>query len=265
MKQMSDIFEKKISEQADDIHGVNTINWECSSWKYFSSVDDEQVMSPLHTRDKVYWDSVLCFGKMNENPQSHTVWENRLTWFKSSSEYRVMDRIDDEPMEFEWNIFPRFTTLQLCDKVQQFLSKMSEKPEKVTGRNIFMSMFNDISRGSKDNLKKCESNAQLVSLYAKKFGARQWSYPVECPQSRRRTGQNCLVDAVKIRRKHTPNFPIHESIVQKSAREQKWWKIVETPLCRPNNWNCCPHIFCKSTLSLRGNRRNVWRTWILSR
>ena len=39
-----------------------------------------------------------------------------------------------------------------------------------------MSMFNDISRGSKDKKKECESSAQLVSLYAKRFGAGQWSF-----------------------------------------------------------------------------------------
>ena len=39
-----------------------------------------------------------------------------------------------------------------------------------------MSMFNDISWGSKDNKKVCEANAQLVSLCAKKFGAGQWSF-----------------------------------------------------------------------------------------
>ena len=39
-----------------------------------------------------------------------------------------------------------------------------------------MSMFNDISWGSKDNEKECESSAQLVSLYAKRFSPRQWSF-----------------------------------------------------------------------------------------
>ena len=39
-----------------------------------------------------------------------------------------------------------------------------------------MSMFNDISWRSKDNKKECEANAQLVSLYAKKFGAGEWSF-----------------------------------------------------------------------------------------
>ena len=39
-----------------------------------------------------------------------------------------------------------------------------------------MSMFNDISWGSKDNKQECESNAQLVSLFPKRFGAGQWSF-----------------------------------------------------------------------------------------
>ena len=38
-----------------------------------------------------------------------------------------------------------------------------------------MSMFNDISWWSKDN-EKCESNAQLVSLFARRFGAGQRSF-----------------------------------------------------------------------------------------
>ena len=103
-------------------------------------------------------------------------WEDRLTWFKSSQEYRTLDGIDGEPMEFEWNIFPGFTTLQLSHKVQELLSRLSGTPEKFTGRIIFMSMFNDISWGSRDNEKECKSNAQLVSLFAKRFGAGQWSF-----------------------------------------------------------------------------------------
>ena len=39
-----------------------------------------------------------------------------------------------------------------------------------------MSMFNDISWGSKDNQKECESSAQLVSLCAKRFSPGQWSF-----------------------------------------------------------------------------------------
>ena len=55
--------------------------------------------------------------------------EDILTWFKNSSQYRTMDTIDGEPMEFEWNIFPGFTKLQLIDNVQEFVSKMSDPSE----------------------------------------------------------------------------------------------------------------------------------------
>ena len=129
-----------------------------------SLIGDEQVISLLHTTVYVFSESVLCRGKMNENPQSNIAWKDRLTWFKSSSEYRALDRIDGEPMEFEWNIFAGFTTLQLCHKVQELLSSLSGTPEKFTERIIFMSIVNDISWGSKDNKKDCESNAQHVSL-----------------------------------------------------------------------------------------------------
>ena len=145
MKQMFNISEKLTTEQSDEIYGVNPMNWEDSSWKHLSLIGDEEVISLSHAKVYVFSDSVLCLGKMNENPQSNIAWEDRLTWFKSSSEYRALDRIDGEPMEFEWNIFQGFNTLQLCHKVQELLSSLSVTPEKFTGRIIFMSMFNDMS------------------------------------------------------------------------------------------------------------------------
>ena len=126
-KQMFDISEKLIAEQSDEIYGVNTINWDDSAWKHLSLIGGEEVISLSHTKVYVFSDSVLCLGKMNETPQSNTVWEDKLRWFKSSSQYRALDRIDGEPMEFEWNIFPGFTPLQLCYKVPEFLSKKDHR------------------------------------------------------------------------------------------------------------------------------------------
>ena len=62
------------------------------------------------TKVYVFSDSVLCLGKIFKNPQSNDAWEERLGWFKSSPVYRNFDRIESEPMEFEWNIFPGFKT-----------------------------------------------------------------------------------------------------------------------------------------------------------
>ena len=39
-----------------------------------------------------------------------------------------------------------------------------------------MSMFNDISWGSKENERECESNANFVSVYAKRFSLGRWSF-----------------------------------------------------------------------------------------
>ena len=118
---------------------------------------------------------MLCLGKMHQNPQSNTVWEDKLTWFKSSSQYRALDTIDGEPKELEWNIFPGVTTLQLCNKVQEILSKMGD-PSQFKGRIIFMSMFNDFSWRTEDNEQECESNANLVSIYAKRLSPGRWSF-----------------------------------------------------------------------------------------
>ena len=145
LKQMFEISEKLIVGQSDAIYGVTPINCEDSSWKHVSLVGDEEVISLSHAKVYVFSDSVLCLGKMHQNTQSNIVLADKLTWFKSSSQYGPLDTIDGERMEFEWNIFPGFSTLQLCNKVQEFMSKMSEKSERFTGRIIFMSMFNDIS------------------------------------------------------------------------------------------------------------------------
>ena len=108
-----------------------------------------------------------CLGKMNQNPKSNFTWEESW-WFKSSSQYRTLDIIDGEPMKFEWNISLGFTALQLCNEVQEFMSKMSD-PSEFKGRIIFMSMFNDISWRSEYNEQECNANADLVSIYARRF------------------------------------------------------------------------------------------------
>ena len=105
LKQMFDISEKLIVEQSVKVFGVSQISWEGSPWKQLSLVNDEEVISLSHAKFYVLSYSVLCLGKVNQNPQSNTVWEDKLTWFKSSSQYRTLDTIDGEPMEFEWNIF----------------------------------------------------------------------------------------------------------------------------------------------------------------
>ena len=129
-------------------------------------VGDEEVISLSHAKVYVFSDSVLCLGKMNENPQSNTVWEDKLTWFQSSSQYRTLDTVDGEPTEFEWNMSQ--------DSPHWSLSVKSRSS--CQGRINFISMFNDISWGSQDNEQECECGANLVSIYARSFSPGRWSF-----------------------------------------------------------------------------------------
>ena len=104
LKQMFDMSEKSIVEQSDEILGVSQISWKDCLWKQLSQVNDEEVISLSHAKVYVLSVSVLCLGKVNQNPTSNNVWERQLGWFKDSPQYRTLDTIDGEPIEFEWNI-----------------------------------------------------------------------------------------------------------------------------------------------------------------
>ena len=180
-------------------------------------------------------------------------------------------------MEFEWNIFPGFTTLQLIEEVKRSLLRLDETPENFTRKIIFMSMFNDISCGSKVNEKDCLENAKLVFLHAKRFGKGQWSfigpgsekkwYCISEGQSTISMGQYGWKDVVGIRRKWLSNFQRYESIVQRSTQKQRTRKTFDT-LCGRfgNDWDYFSHnCLCKPAQSLRSNRGDMWREWIPSR
>ena len=213
-----------------------------NSWRRLSLIGDETVINLQSTKVYVFSDSVLCLGRILQHPDSNEAWKNRMAGVKAEKSYRDYDGINGEPTEFEWNIFPGFTTLQLCGKVTDLLSNLGETPETFTGRILFMSMFNDISCDSKGNEEECLANARVVKVLAKKFGIGQWSfvgpgsekkwYSVEENSPTRSLGSYRGRNAVGIRRKRTSYFPCNDSIVQGSVEEQRTWKTVDTLHCR---------------------------------
>ena len=175
LKQMFDITSKLVSEQ-DEINNLDKIHWGKNSWKQLSLIGDETIINLQRTKVYVFSDSVLCFGKIFQHPESNEAWKKRVAGIRSEKCYRDYDGINGEPTEFEWNICPGFTTLQLCGKVTDPLSRLGEAPETFTGRILFMSMFNDISCDRKGNKEECVANAKVVTILARKFGIGQWSF-----------------------------------------------------------------------------------------
>ena len=97
---MFDISAILVSEQ-EEISGLETIGWENHSWKCLSFVGDERIINLQRTKVYVFSDSVLCLGKIQQNPESKKAWEQILGWITSSQTYRNFDGIDGEPTEFE--------------------------------------------------------------------------------------------------------------------------------------------------------------------
>ena len=175
LKQMFDVTAQLVNDQ-EEIHGPDKIHWEKNSWKRLSLIGDETVINLQRTKVYVFSDSVLCLVRVLQHPDSNEAWKNRIAGVKSEKSYRYYDGINGEPTEFELNIFPGFTTLQLCGKINDLLSDLGQTPETFTKRILFMSMFNDIFCDRKTNKEECLANAGVVRVLARKFGVGQWSF-----------------------------------------------------------------------------------------
>ena len=175
LKQMFDISTRLVSEQ-DEISGLETIGCENHSWKYLSLIGEERIINLQRTKVHVFSDSVLCLGKLHENPQSNDAWEQRLGWLKSSSKLQKLwqNRRRAHGIRVEYS--PRIQYVAAQWRSQKFTVEIRRDTRNFHRKYFFMSMFNDISCGTKDNEEECLANARLVSLYAKRFGKGQWSF-----------------------------------------------------------------------------------------
>ena len=136
LKQMFDVTAQLVNNQ-EEINCLDKILWGKNSWTRLPLIDDEIVINLQRTKVYVYSDSVLCLGKVLQHPESNEAWKNRVAGIRSEKSYRDYDAINEESTEFEWNIFPGFTTLQLCDKISDLLSYLGQTLATFTGRILF--------------------------------------------------------------------------------------------------------------------------------
>ena len=149
---------------------------------------------------------MLCLGRVHPHPTSNEAWKERIGWIITDTSYRDYDGISGEPTEFEWNIFPGFTTLQLCGKVTDLLSRLGETPETFTGRILCRcSMtFPVTEKATKMNVwQMLKSSPYLQRILVLDNGR----LLVHLGSHRRK-------DAVGIRRERMSDFPCNNSIVQ---------------------------------------------------
>ena len=91
--------------------------------------------------------------------------------------YQEAVGIDGEAIEFEWNISPGFSSLQILQEIQKELERKNIQPEELfKDRIIFMSMFNDIDWSNQKNDENCFSFTEKVKNNAMKFSRGQWTF-----------------------------------------------------------------------------------------
>ena len=194
---------------------------------------------------------------MSDNPQSNSAWEEKVSWFKSSQVYRNFDRIDCEPIDFEWNICQKITTMQLCNKVHEFMIKNIRSTRRIDRTDH---LHVDVQWHLMEIWRKkrnCNANADLFKMQQDSHQEDGHSSDLDqkevvfysCWQTRR-IGQSLNWCWSK---SENANFPSHESIVPRNAEKPRWWKIINTLLCWWwYDWNCSSHnCFC-SQLSICG-------------
>ena len=175
LKQMCDITAQTIHNE-EEIYCLDKVEYQKNSWTQLSLINDLVIITFQSTRVYVFSDSVLCLGKVVQHPECNEAWKNRVAGLRAEKNYRDFEDVKGEFTEFEWNTFPGFTTLQLCDKIIHLLSSLGQSPETFTGRILFMSMFNDISCEGKGNKEQCLKDADFVKTFVRRFRIGQWSF-----------------------------------------------------------------------------------------
>ena len=107
--------EKQISGHTETA-GISLINFQDLRWMSTSLLHSRAYQ---YSTAKVYVfsDSVLCLGKMGDNPVES--WKKQIHWYSDHNYFSELNRIDGQPMEFAWKIFPGFTTVAILKEIQR--------------------------------------------------------------------------------------------------------------------------------------------------
>ena len=136
LKQMFDVTAQLVNNQ-EEINFLDKILYGKNSWTRLSLIGDETVINLQSKKVYVFSDSVLCLGKIHSHPESNEAWKNRVAGVRAQRSYKDYDAINGESTELEWNIFPGFTTLQLCGKINESIELFGTNTRNFHRKNFF--------------------------------------------------------------------------------------------------------------------------------
>ena len=160
MKSAKKIFQvtEKLLEDQREIGKLTTIDYEEPTWSARSLLCDK-AFRITNAKTFVFADSVPCSGSMKADPIE--AWKNKIEWYLENHSLKDLNRIDGEPMELEWKIFP---TLGILEEIQKIMTELQCEPEQFTDRIILMYMHNDIVWTEQGNTEKCEKKQEQLRI-----------------------------------------------------------------------------------------------------
>ena len=94
-----------------------------------------KAIETTNAKTYVFADSVPCLGSISDQPVE--AWRNKIKCYSENRYLKDLNRIDGEPMEFEWKKFSGFTTLGILEEILNMMTESKCEPEQFEGRIIF--------------------------------------------------------------------------------------------------------------------------------
>ena len=109
-------------EHSEEILYVKWREYSSQSWTR-SVLSHDQTINWAKAKVCVYADSVPCLRQMNESKEAKARWEGQVEGLKLYPSYQEAVGIDGEAIEFEWNVFPGFSSLSILQEIQKELGR----------------------------------------------------------------------------------------------------------------------------------------------
>ena len=130
-----------------EILNVSSIEWTITPWTRSTLLHDRAIKW-AKAKAHIYSDSI-CQAKMHEHAESNVKWKGQPQDFQQSNEYKDLFGIDGEPLEFEWNIFPRSYNIAESPTDARKMKAFQTSPEEFEDWIIFMSKCRITQQGSR--------------------------------------------------------------------------------------------------------------------
>ena len=247
MKQKFDISEKMITEQSDEIYGISTINWAVFMEVFIFGWWWRSHPSPAHKGLRIFRFCMMpwkdereptikyCMGRQTDVVQKFITIQSlghttQSWWWADGIRVEYLSRIHHiAALQQSPRVIVKIERKSLDGLSSCRCSTASHGDLKTIKKNTNQVLSSFLSKRKDFQQDKCHSS----DLDQKRNGIPPMK-TVHTENGKELQSKWCFLC-----RKQTPSLPIHESITQRSAQKQRWWKIVNTQLRWPgNDWNC---------------------------